>query len=119
MNTDSAVLPPQMRERSRPFRSLLVAVAGALALTGFIVPRADATVISYFNFEDGVITTRPPSISLDLTPDNTVNDPGDEGLAGNPGGGVESSTSNLTIAGNSTANFFAVTPGLSINATTN
>ena len=121
MNTDSAVLPPQMRERSRPFRSLLVAVAGALALTGFIVPRADATVISYFNFEDGTITTRPPSVTLDLTPDKTVNDPGNEGVAGNPGGGVEPSTSNLTIAssgGGAATNFFAVTPGLSINATT-
>src|SRR5713226_9165799 len=117
MNTDSAVLPPQMRERSRPFRSLLVATTASLVLTGFIVPKADATVISYFNFEDGTITTRPPSVTLDLTPDKTVNDPGDEGVAGNPGGGVEPSTSNLTIAGNSTANFFAVTPGLSINAT--
>ncbi len=117
MNTDSAVLPPQMRERSRPFRSLLVATTASLVLTGFIVPKADATVISYFNFEDGIITTRPPSITLDLTPDKTVNDPGNEGVAGNPGGGVEPSTSNLTIAGNSTANFFAVTPGLSINAT--
>ncbi len=88
-----------------------------MILTGFIVPRADATVISYFNFEDGTITTRPPSVTLELTPDKTVNDPGNEGAAGNPGGGVEPTTSNLTIAGNSTANFFAVTPGLSINAT--
>ena len=118
MNTNNAVLSRQIRGRSRPFRSLLVATAASLVLTGFIVPKADATVISYFNFEDGIITTRPPSISLDLTPDKTVNDPGDEGAAGNPGGGVESSTSNLTIAGNSTANFFAVSPGLSINATT-
>ncbi len=92
-----------------------------MALTGFIVPRADATVISYFNFEDGTITTRPPSVTLDLTPDKTVNDPGNEGVAGNPGGGVEPSTSNLTIAssgGGAATNFFAVTPGLSINATT-
>ncbi len=117
MNTNNAVLSRQIRGRARPFRSLLVATAGALALTGFIVPRADATVISYFNFEDGIITTRPPSITLDLTPDKTVNDPGDEGVAGNPGGGVEPSTSNLTIGG--TTDFMAVTPGLSINATTN
>src|SRR5260370_5912557 len=111
MNTDSAVLPPQMRERSRPFRSLLVAVAGSLILTGFIVPRADATVISYFNFEDGIITTRPPSITLDLTPDKTVTDPGDERVAGNPGRGVEPTTSNLTIGG--TTELMAVTPELS------
>src|SRR5260370_26164865 len=113
MNTDSAVLPPQIRGRSRPFRSLLVAVAGALALTGFIVPRADATVISYFNFEDSIIIKAPPSNTLDLVPDKTVAAGGD-----NAGGGVESSTTNLVIGNNVTGNVFAVTPGLSINATT-
>ena len=120
MNTNNAGPPLQIRGRARSFRSLLAATAASLILTGFIVPRADATVISYFNFEDGIITTRPPSITLDLTPDKTVNDPGDEGVAGNPGGGVEPSTSNLTIntALNIPAtNVFAVTPGLSINAT--
>ena len=115
MNTNSAVLPPQMRGRSRPFRSLLVAVTGALALTGFIVPRADATVISYFNFEDSIIVKAPPSNTLDVVPDKTP---------ANPGGGVESSTSSLMIndASNVSAinvNAFAVSPGLAINATTN
>src|SRR5438445_1567091 len=116
MNTNNAVLSPQIRGRSRPFRSLLVAVAGALALTGFIVPRADATVISYFNFEDSIIIKAPPSNVLDKVPDKTVAAGGN-----NAGGGVESSTSNLTIndaANNPATNVFAVTPGLSINATT-
>jgi len=94
-------------------------VTGALALTGFIVPRADATVISYFNFEDSIIVKAPPSNTLDVVPDKTVAAGGN-----NAGGGVESSTSNLTIndAANVSAinvNAFAVSPGLSINATTN
>src|SRR6266446_8857445 len=113
MNTNNAVLSPQIRGRSRPFRSLLVAVAGALVLTGFIVPRADATVISYFNFEDSRIVKAPPSNFLDVVPDF---------VPGNPGGGAELSTSSLTIndaADNPATNVFAVTPGLSINATTN
>jgi hypothetical protein len=117
MNTNSAVLSPQIRGRSRPFRSLLVAVTGALALTGFIVPRADATVISYFNFEDSRIVKAPPSNFLDVVPDKTVAAGGD-----NAGGGVESSTTNLVINDNTDSpatNVFAVTPGLSINATTN
>src|SRR6266404_6404460 len=117
MNTNNAVLSRQIRGRSRPFRSLLVATAASLVLTGFIVPRADATVISYFNFEDSVIGTRPPSNMLDLVPDKTPAAGGN-----NAGGGVESSTSNLMIndAANIPAtNVFAVTPGLSINATTN
>src|SRR6266446_7143533 len=113
MNTNNAVLSPQIRGRSRPFRSLLVAVAGALVLTGFIVPRADATVISYFNFEDSRIVKAPPSNFLDVVPDF---------VPGNPGGGAELSTSSLTIndaADNPATNVFAVTPGLDINATTN
>jgi hypothetical protein len=117
MNTNNAGPRLQIRGRSRPFRSLLVATAASLVLTGFIVPRADATVISYFNFEDSVIVKAPPSNTLDVVPDKTVAAGGD-----NPGGGEESSTSNLTIntALNVPAtNVFAVTPGLSINATTN
>ena len=113
MNTNNAVLSRQIRGRSRPFRSLLVATAASLILTGFIVPRADATVISYFNFEDSIIIKAPPSNTLDLVPDKTVAAGGD-----NAGGGVESSTTNLVIGNNVTGNVFAVTPGLSINATT-
>src|SRR5437870_10441436 len=118
MNTNNAVLSPQIRGRSRPFRSLLVATAASLVLTGFIVPRADATVISYFNFEDSTIVKAPPVNILDVTPDFVVADPFD---VSNPGGGAESSTSNLTINdqfGNPATNVFAVAPGLSINATT-
>src|SRR5713101_7953065 len=115
MNTNNVVLSPQMRGRSRPFRSLLVATAASLVLTGFIVPRADATVISYFNFEESIIIKAPPSNFLDLTPDFRFGDSSDGNT--NLGGGVEPSTSSLTIGGNSTNDFFAVTPGLSINAT--
>src|SRR5713226_1845662 len=98
MNTDSAVLPPQMRERSRPFRSLLVATAASLVLTGFIVPRADATVISYFNFEESTVVDHPPSSVVDLTPDFRFSDPSDGNT--NLGGGMEPLTSNLTIGNN-------------------
>ena len=119
MNTNNAVLSPQIRGRSRPFRSLLVATAASLVLTGFIVPRANATVISYFNFEDSRIVKAPPLNILDVVPDKTVAAGGN-----NPGGGEESSTTSLTIndAANNSAinvNAFAVSPGLSINATTN
>src|SRR5438552_16532992 len=55
MNTNNAVAQPRIRGRSRTFRSVLVAVAGALILTAALVPRANATVIVYFNFEDGTI----------------------------------------------------------------
>jgi hypothetical protein len=88
MNTNNAVLRPQIRGRSRPFRSLLVAVAGALIFMGSTAPRVDAVVVSYFNFEDSTLTV------VDLTPDKTVAAGGD-----NPGGGVEVSTTNLTITG--------------------
>jgi hypothetical protein len=91
MNMNSAGPRPQIRERSRPFRSLLVATAAAVILTGFIVPKADAVVVSYFNFEDsGAIG----SGTVDLTPDKTVAAGGD-----NPGGGVEVSTTNLMVTG--------------------
>jgi hypothetical protein len=104
MNTNNAVLSPQIRGRSRPFRSLLVAVAGALIFMGFMVPRVDAVVVSYFNFEDSSGTT------IDLTPDKTVAAGGD-----NAGGGVEVSTTNLTIANNPNKD---VTTGLLNNRTT-
>jgi hypothetical protein len=41
--------------RCRTFRSLFGAVAGALILTGGIVPRADAVLVTYFNFEDSTL----------------------------------------------------------------
>jgi hypothetical protein len=111
MSTNSAVLSPQIRGRSRPFRSLLVAVAGALIFMGFTAPRVDAVVVSYFNFEDSIAPT--PSNkngTVDLVPDKTIAAGGD-----NAGGGVEVSTTNLTIT---TPGLEAVTPGLLINRTT-
>jgi hypothetical protein len=63
MNMNNAVFRPRIRGRSRPFRSLLFAVAGALILTGVLAPRANATCLDcppellqetpivYFNFE--------------------------------------------------------------------
>ncbi len=107
MNTNSAVLSPQIRGRSRPFRSLLVAVAGALIFMGFMVPRVDAFVVSYFNFEDAPTTGSP----VDLTPDKTAAAGGN-----NAGGGIEVTTTNLTIV--DTGGLVASTPGLLANRTT-
>ena len=52
MNTNNAVLRPRIRGRSRRFRSLFIAAAGALILTAAFVPRANAILIVYYNFED-------------------------------------------------------------------
>jgi hypothetical protein len=61
MSTNNAVSRPQIRGRSRPFRSLFVAVAGALILTGFIVPRANATnLLTYYNFNHEADGAFPP-----------------------------------------------------------
>jgi hypothetical protein len=76
-------------------RSLFGAIAGGLLLTAALVPRADAFVVSYFNFEDPPIACpacTPSTATWDITPDKTVAAGGD-----NAGGGIESSTSNLTI----------------------
>jgi hypothetical protein len=72
---------------SRAFRSLLVAVAGALLLTGAFAPRANAEVIVYFNFEDGALPAHPglPG-NVDTAAD--VTGPPDN----NPGGGIQMST---------------------------
>jgi hypothetical protein len=91
-------------------RSLFVAVAGAFLLTAAFVPRADAIVISYFNFEDSN-NVPPPGVHIDLTPDKTVAAGGD-----NAGGGVEPSTSNLTIVTTANDN---VSVGVAANVTTN
>jgi hypothetical protein len=92
-------------------RSLFVAVAGALLFTAAFVPRADAIVVSYFNFEDSNVPP-PPGLHVDLTPDKTVAAGGD-----NAGGGVEPSTSNLTI--NPGSADFNVSVGVAANVTTN
>jgi hypothetical protein len=52
MNTNNAVSRPRIRGRSRRFRSLFIAAAGALILTAAFVPRANAILIVYYNFED-------------------------------------------------------------------
>jgi hypothetical protein len=70
-------------------RSLFGAVAGALLLAAAFVPRADATVIVYFNFEDGELGTPNWDPEADVTPANG----GD-----NPGGGTQFSTLTLTNA---------------------
>jgi hypothetical protein len=103
MNTNNAVSQPQIGGRSRPFRSLLVAVAGALILTAAFIPRASAFVVVYFNFEDTFTT--PPG--FDNTSDQTPAFGGD-----NPGGGTQSST--LSLSGTTD---FANTTGLLTNRT--
>ena len=65
-------------------RSLFGAVAGALSLTAAFVPRANATVIVYFNFEDGTLGS-----TVDFVAD--VNN-GLPPPAGNLGGGTQAST---------------------------
>jgi hypothetical protein len=92
--------------------SLFGTLAAALLLSAAFVPKADAFVVSYFNFEDTPTGMSP----VDLTPDKTVNDPGDEGAAGNPGGGIEPTTTNLTIT---TTGLEASTAGTLINRTPN
>jgi hypothetical protein len=67
MSTKNAVSRQEIRGRSRPFRSLLVAVAGALILTGGIVPSADAVLVTYFNFEDSELGA-PPDLTSDQPP---------------------------------------------------
>jgi hypothetical protein len=71
--------------RSRPFRPLFVAVAGAFILMAALVPRANATLLIYFNFEDGTLDS-----TVDTASDQTPAAGGD-----NPGGGIQMST--LTI----------------------
>lgn len=76
--------PIESRQRwalSRTFRSLLVAVAGALLLlTAALAPSANATVLVYFNFEHPV-GTAPDFMSVNVgAPDF------------NPGGGLANST---------------------------
>jgi len=91
-------------------RSLFGAIIGALVLTGFI-PRADAIVISYFNFEHG--TVAPFTFAPEKTP--PVTPPGNS----NTGGGVEPSTSNLVFGGDNLTHFSIVSPGVASNVTTN
>jgi len=93
----------QKRVLSCPFRSLLVAVAGALLLTGVFVPQANATLIMYFNFEDD-----PGTNGRDPLFDNYADAlPGTPGAldSDNTGGGIQFSkltvvtTANVSTAG--------------------
>ncbi len=85
---------------TRTFRSFFVAVAGALILAAAFVPRANATVLVYFNFEDAV-TGGPPDFEADVVgpPDF------------NPGGGIQLSTISTNFTN------FASVDGLLLNRT--
>ena len=89
--------------RSRPFRSLLVAVAGAfLLLTAVLAPSANATVLVYFNFEHTTVGGSPDFLSRTIgLPDN------------NPGGGLVLTT----ILPVPPLINFAMVPGLLLNRT--
>ena len=89
-------------------RSLFLALTGALILMAFIAPRANATLIVYFNFED---QAPPPSSPPPFNP-------GFDGVADvvpqNPGGGIQNST--LTMNGYNTTDF-GTGPALAIAGT--
>lgn len=75
--------------RSRTFRSLLI-VTGVLLLTAALAPKANASVLIYFNFEDATIGGPfDPAADVQGAPDF------------NPGGGVQASTltTNLVTTG--------------------
>jgi len=50
------------RPRALPVRSLVI-VAGALLLMAAFAPSTNADVIAYYNFEDGIVDTRPPDFT--------------------------------------------------------
>ena len=66
--------------RSRTFRSLLL-VAGVFLLTAALAPKANATELIYFNFEDATIGGPFDPASDNVPP-----------LGDNPGGGIQDST---------------------------
>ena len=74
------------RSRALRFRSLLF-VAALLLFTAAIAPKANATVLIYFNFEDAVLGGPFDPQSDDIPP-----------LGDNPGGGVQHSTLTTTFA---------------------
>jgi len=74
------------RPRALPFRLLALAASGLL-LTAAFVPGANATLLVYFNFEDGSID---PQL-IDFASDETAAFGGN-----NPGGGIQHSTLDLT-----------------------
>ena len=98
----------QKRVLPCPFRSLLVAVAGALLLTGVFAPQANATLIMYFNFEDTPNTGVGPGAPAGSVYDGYADAiPGTPGAldSDNTGGGIQFSkltvvtTANVSTAG--------------------
>ena len=85
---------------TRTFRSFFAAVAGTLMLMAAFAPSANATVLVYFNFEDGTLGG-----AVDFTSD--VVGPPDF----NPGGGIVLTTITTT------ATVFASVDGLLLNRT--
>jgi hypothetical protein len=110
MNTNNAVSQPRIRERSRTFRSLFGAVAGALMLTAALVPRANATVVVYFNFEDGTLGSNPQDPGIVDTAADVIGAPDF-----NPGGGIQNST--LIITNTTGPGDIFDTTGLTLNRT--
>jgi hypothetical protein len=96
--------------RSRTFRSLFVAVAGALLLTAALVPRANAIVIEYYNFEDGTLGAHPNDPGIVDTAADVVGAPDF-----NPGGGIQGG--NLTITNTTGPGDIFDTTGLTLNRT--
>jgi hypothetical protein len=79
-------------------RSLFLALAGALLFTAALAPRASATLIVYFNFED-----TPGTDGRNAVFDNFADCvPGTPGCAtdSNTGGGIQFSTLTLTTTAN-------------------
>ena len=90
-------------------RSLFGAVAGALLLTTALVPRANATLLVYFNFED-VAPNAVGSKIFDPASDQTAAFGGD-----NPGGGIQASTLQINYGPTPTAQAdFSTTSSASI-----
>jgi hypothetical protein len=93
----------QQGMRSRTFRSLLFAVAGALLLlTAALAPSANATVLVYFNFEHTTVGGLPDFMSRTIGPPDN-----------NPGGGLVLTT----IVPVFPLINFAMVPGLLLNRT--
>ena len=91
--------------RLRQLPSLFSVLAGAVILFAGVVPKADAQVLVYFNFENGAIG--PPNI-VDFDSDQTPAAGGD-----NPGGGIQAST----LMTNFTTGNFASVDGTLVNRT--
>jgi hypothetical protein len=87
-------------------RALFLAVAGALLIAAAFAPRANATVIVYFNFEDGTLGAHPNDPGIVDTAADVVGAPDF-----NPGGGIQMSTLDIN------SNDFKDSTGLLLNRT--